>query len=479
MRRRIYMLLAAMVVVIMGLTAWLAVALAQEDPTLPTTTPAQLLAQVAEQAPRTKAVGGEFSWSNDMFGAGMFESFHRGGSTSGDPGLDLLMKSGSGRLWLQGDRARLESQGSAGGDTIAVLDGKAKTLWVYSSATHTATKYTLPDLPAGMKPGGKGFSSTTLGGGTLGGATAVDLPAKIQEAIDEFAPHATLSVEQGVPVAGRAVYLLTMTPTAVNTAVGSAQVAIDGETYIPLQIQVFAKSDAAKPVLSAGFTRVSYNAIDPKMFAFTPPADAKMQEKALALPDMSGLKQMDAARKDAGSHKSLTLAEAEAKVGFPVLAPSGVTLPFKGAYVMPAQKLPEDLGKLGGGDGLATGGSNGGRDTTAKNPGLANAQQSLEVLQKMLPGMTIGPVVVSAYGDSFGTVALVQVKVDPLLALGLPSLLSQVPFFAQPVAMGDKSAYRIDAKLGSAAIWPQDGYVMVAAGLVPGGDLTSFVGSIR
>ena len=73
---------------------------------------------------------------------------------------------------------------------------KAKSLWVYSSATDTATKYTLPELPAGMGPGGgaaggEGSTSTSLGAG-------VDLPAKIQQAIDEFAPSASVVFDASI-----------------------------------------------------------------------------------------------------------------------------------------------------------------------------------------------------------------------------------------------------------------------------------------
>ena len=51
-----------------------------------------------------------------------------------------------------------------------------------------------------------------------------------------------------------------MTPTATDTALGSVQAAIDGKTYVPLQLQVFAKGDTSA-VLQFGFTSVSYDAV--------------------------------------------------------------------------------------------------------------------------------------------------------------------------------------------------------------------------
>ena len=173
-------------------------------------------------------------------------------------------------MWLDGNKVRLESQSSQG-DTALVSDGTG--LWVYSSQAATATEYTMP-----VKPG-----TETADRRRSGPAAGVDLPAKIQDFMTELAPDATLSVDQ-VKVAGRAAYLLTMTPTATNTVVGSAQVAIDGVTFVPLQVQVFAKADT-KPVLSAGFTRVSYDPIAASVFEFTPPEGAKVEHKTLTLPD--------------------------------------------------------------------------------------------------------------------------------------------------------------------------------------------------
>ena len=81
-------------------------------------------------------------------------------------------------------------------------------------------------------------------------------------------------------VAGRDAYQLRMTPVATDTALGYVQAAVDGETMLPLQLEVYAKG-ATAPVIKFGFTSVSYDAIDPATFAFTPPAGAKVTTKTV------------------------------------------------------------------------------------------------------------------------------------------------------------------------------------------------------
>jgi hypothetical protein len=97
--------------------------------------------------------------------------------------------------------------------------------------------------------------------------------------LDAIAPYADVSVDTTSTVAGRPAYGLVLTPTSTLTLIGRIVVAIDAETRLPLRLQVFPRgSDAA--AIEAGFTNVSFDAIDPDMFSFTPPPGTTVRQAA-------------------------------------------------------------------------------------------------------------------------------------------------------------------------------------------------------
>jgi hypothetical protein len=102
--------------------------------------------------------------------------------------------------------------------------------------------------------------------------------------LDELAPHADVSVDPAATVAGRAAYVLALTPTSALTLIGRVVVATDAETRLPLRFQIFPRaSDAA--AVEAGFTSVSFDAIDPSMFSFTPPPGTTVRQAADVIAD--------------------------------------------------------------------------------------------------------------------------------------------------------------------------------------------------
>ncbi|MCJ7796050.1 MAG: hypothetical protein MUQ56_04690, partial [Thermoleophilia bacterium] len=129
MQRKKVVIIVAAVVVVAALMAGMAVARAQGGSDLPSLTPAELLAKVAESAPKTTTVSGDVAWTNDLLGPiGMLLA------PAGGPGISSLLQSGSGRMWLDGKKVRLESQ-SPQGDTAMVTDGTS--MWVDSSQAGT------------------------------------------------------------------------------------------------------------------------------------------------------------------------------------------------------------------------------------------------------------------------------------------------------------------------------------------------------
>ena len=160
--------------------------------------------------------------------------------------------------------ARVESQGS-GGDQVVVINKAARTAWVYDYARNTVKRVVVTGT-APAETSSPAPEPTAL------------TPAMITLYLQQIARFVTVEVAGQTTVAGRDAYRLRMTPVAADTALGYVEAAVDGETMLPLQLDVYARGGTA-PVLRFGFTRVSYDAIDPATFTFTPPEGAEVTTK--------------------------------------------------------------------------------------------------------------------------------------------------------------------------------------------------------
>ena len=114
---------------------------AQGSTTLPSISPAALLAKVAATAKSPTPVSGSVTWTNGLV-PGSDVANLLGGQSAAPSSLAGLAMGGSGRLWVQpGNGVRLAVQGS--GSDFVVVGGKDG-IWTYSSATGTATHYARP-----------------------------------------------------------------------------------------------------------------------------------------------------------------------------------------------------------------------------------------------------------------------------------------------------------------------------------------------
>lgn len=443
-RRSLIIIAIVAILVVAGGTVGIVQARAQGEPSLAAVTPAELLAKVAHNSESIASVSGDVTWKNDVLGLSML-SF--GGQGTGD--ATSLLASGSGRVWVQDGKARLEIQGAMG-DTTAIGDSTTSKLWVYSSTKNTATEYTLPAKLGDAADSAEPSTVTSI----------ADPVTTIEQFLQKMAPDASLAVSDAVKVAGRDCYVLSLVPKAPNTVFGSAQVAIDAETYLPLKLDLYAKgtSDA---VLTAGFTNVSYDDIADSVFTFAPPANATVEHKELSFPAMNRSttddKSPDAATGEPGT---LTIAQATAKAGFtpPTARTTDPALAFAGAYVIPAQQV--DIGAL-----LGKLGQDGMGDLDGFGPSASGP-------------VTIGPVVIQRYGSGFGTTILAEAKVPSDLVTQLEQTLAMVPLLSRTNASG-VTIYQLNSALGSLALWSKDGLLFVAAGSVSQTDLTEFIASVR
>jgi len=455
MRSRLTLYIVIAVVVVLAVVGVaVAVAGAGSTANLPAISASDLLAKMAQAKGSVTSVSGEISWKNNLFGE----------VTSADmaqlPAQSPLLASGSGRVWISEDGARVESQGS-GGDQVAGIDKAARQAWTYDSSTNTAKVWKLTgDLPEQPQTPVPSPSMMT--------------PATITVFLEQFAPYARVDVAGQGTVAGRAVYLLRMTPTATDTALGAVQASIDGATMLPLRLEVFAAS-GGPAVLESGFDSISYDPIDPSLFAFSPPAGAKVDTKSYDAAELQrkleaktgaaqdkGGAQADKAGSEA-EHKALartallTIPDAQKLVDFQLASAQGYAArPFQWGYVfldgLPVNAAGNplfDLAKMGLGQ-------------AAGDAAAADAPQ-------------MGPVSVLLYGKGFGSIVLAQTKTTP----ELEKQLKQLPALVGAQTLNGAPVRSLTTALGGVCIWQQGGTTLVAAGMVPAADLQAFVQSVK
>jgi hypothetical protein len=284
----------------------------------------------------------------------------------------------------------------------------------------------------------------------------------------------TVEVDGQTVVAGRDAYVLTMTPAATDTALGKIEAAIDGETFVPLRVDVMARGSDA-PTISFGFTRISYDPVDDAVFAFTPPEGAKVERDTIdagggghdaaggAGPKPEGdradaMEQM----KELARTALLTRPDAAELVDFPLAWARDYTArDFRWAYVfdegMPVNALGSPVFDMAG---VFAGAS--GEDAGASGDAAGGSPPS-------------GPAAVLLYGEGFGSIVLAQTKTTA----DLREQLKQLPEVVDTIDVGGAPAKAVITPLGSVVMWERDGVTLVAAGMVPKADIVAFVTSVR
>jgi hypothetical protein len=125
-------------------------------------------------------------------------------------------------------------------------------------------------------------------------------------------PTTKVSVTSNAVVAGRPVYQLVVAPRTDQSLIGRVVISVDSATYLPLQVQVFARGQSS-PAFSVGFTALSFSQPAASNFSFTPPAGAHVKTVHLS-GSLTGATPL--------GFGSVTGAGAvQAPVGGPVLAP--------------------------------------------------------------------------------------------------------------------------------------------------------------
>jgi len=436
---------------------------AGQSTSLPEMTAPELMAKMGQMGTATRAISGEVSWTNRLFGD---LSAATGGGFDSLPAQLPLVSDGSGRIWLSEAGARVESQGGAG-DQILVAGAEDRSLWVYDSAAGTARHWVVagtgPDDPPAPSP-----------------SASVPTPEAIALALQRLSPYARVDVAGQATVAGREAYLLHFTPTATDTALGSVQAAVDGKTFVPLRLEVFA-AGGDEAVLSFGFDSVSYDPVDAGLFSFTPPAGTDVTTKTIdgdALRERPGKAHDGQGGESTGAEKAageqlarralLSREQVQSLVPYTLAwARDDTARPFRWGYVfdggMPLTALGQPLFDLA----PLTGGQAGGTGAAGDAGGVASADANRP------PRM--GPASVLLYGDGFGAIALAQTRTTA----EIEKQLKQLPALVEKTAVNGSPAQLLATPLGGVIVWQQGDTTLFAGGMVPRADLLAFAAAVR
>jgi hypothetical protein len=236
-----------------GVLAGSLVSVAQAAPSLPSRTPAQLLAAVAQgQDPALSGIVVETA------ALGLPSLPATGSATSIS---SLLTGSHTIQVWYAGPKHYRLALPASLTETDVIRDGGTAYLW--QSSTDSVTEVSIPARAAKPVPA----STPALNSQTPQQAA--------QQVLAAVGPTTTVSVDSNVTVAGQPAYELVLAPKSASSLVGQVRIAVDGHNEVPLRVQVFARG-ASSPAISVGYTSVSFATPAPADTSFTPPSGAKI-----------------------------------------------------------------------------------------------------------------------------------------------------------------------------------------------------------
>lgn len=191
--------------------------------------------------------------------------------------LSLLDGSSTARIWYtDGDTYRFALQDDQN-ESDLIRDGQD--LWFWSSEGARASHLVVPDDAEGSDDGGNPFGGDSPFGGE---GMPENMPENVPTAAASMAlamiePSTQIDVDGTATVAGRHAYELVLRPKDDQSLIGSIRLAIDGETSMPLRVQIVAK-DATEPSFEVGFTSISFDEPDASTYEFAPPPGTTVEE---------------------------------------------------------------------------------------------------------------------------------------------------------------------------------------------------------
>lgn len=238
-------------------------------PNLPRLEPPALLVSVSRALADPPPVSGDFHTHLDLGLPALPEMEGAGGALSDLPAGDREL-----RIWLSDNGARI-SELKATSERAFISDGSQA--WTWDSERMAARHYRVP----GWMQERSQYPEIAPRDRRLLRNWVLDLPthdiySAAWDLLAEF-KGTEVTVTEPQTVAGRDAYILVMAPDDPGTLIGRFELAVDAEMRVPLRIEVYPRR-ATAPAISAGFSDVSFDPIDPSMFAFEAPPGIRVEE---------------------------------------------------------------------------------------------------------------------------------------------------------------------------------------------------------
>ncbi len=267
--------IAAVVVVAVVTTAAIGIATvrAQPAPSLPPVTADRLLASSIAALASPHSVSGDVRTRLDVglpeIPAGLSGAARGVGITNV---LGSIVGDQRFRVWSSPDGIRVQHMMDLQEQDLVANRAEA---WFWDSATSTAVKLRAAGVTAAVPAPPTDVAAQMAN---------VDPVVLAKHVLGLASTCGDVTVSDTAVVAGRDAYVLRFTPVSHTTLVGDVTIAIDAQTRLPLDVSIVPVG-GSQPAVEAGFTSVSFGAVDPSMFAFVPPADASVRDVTAQVSD--------------------------------------------------------------------------------------------------------------------------------------------------------------------------------------------------
>jgi outer membrane lipoprotein-sorting protein len=252
-RRTRWAVPGTVVVVAAGVIAALQIPAAQASPVLPVRSPAQLLAEISNDAKLPPLTGTVVETTS----LGLPQLPDSGSPTSL---ASMITGSHTVKVYYQDASHFRLAVPETDSETDVIADGTKA--WLWDSESNSVTEF--------LAPAGKHAEKK------LPPVPVLTPQQAASQVLTAVGKTTLVSVQSNVMIAGEPAYQLVLAPKDHRSLVGKVMIAIDAKYGMPLRVEVFAKGSGS-PAFQVGYTALQFTAPAPANYEFTPPPGASVK----------------------------------------------------------------------------------------------------------------------------------------------------------------------------------------------------------